>query len=59
MYAYTAEQVRAQAHARQRVMIQPRVSVKAGTDEQRRAISHAAQKVIHEHREVLVALKNR
>lgn len=59
MHAYTVEQVRAQAPARQRVMIQPRVSVKAGTDEQRRVVSLTAQRVIKEHREVLEALQNR
>lgn len=59
MFAFTVDNVRAAARTRQRVMIQPQVTVKAGTDEQRRVISIAAKKVIEDHRLVLEALKNR
>lgn len=59
MFGFTVENVRAQARARQRVMIQPRVVVQAKTEDQRRVISDTAKKVIEEHRAVLEALKNR
>ena len=53
------EEVKYQASVRPRELICPSVEVKTATSADREKIAQVARRVIAEHREVLVALKDR
>lgn len=53
------DSVKQLAAAQPRAIVAPKVEVKASTPAKRQEIVATARKVIDEHREVLMALKNR
>lgn len=57
--AMRLDEVKAQASTHDRVRIRPSVTVRATTPVERETVRQAARKVIAEHRDVLVALKDR
>ena len=57
--ALKLEDVKVQASARKREMIPPKVVVKVTTPAERGRVIEMARRVIAEHRDVLVALKDR